>query len=232
MEQYHDVLPSSMVVPVPGVIFGPVLEEIHDVVGLKCVLRIFFLLHRNRSNNGFIEMREVLGDSVLSKALEGNTKDQKRKIIGRVVELAVAHGILLTQTIQTAGEKEIRLYLNSLANRKMTDSVQDEIRSNQPLPVLSVTECSSSGTNVFQLYEELIGIITPMAAERLKDLEKEYSAMSIQEAFRTAASQDKRRLAYVEAILRSGKESDRRNGARGRRPEKVSIMEIFRHSRE
>ena len=91
---------------------------------------------------------------------------------------------------------------------------------------------SSSMRNVFQLYEEHIGIITPMVAERLKELENEYSALNIQEAFRTAASNDKRRLAYVEAILRSERESGRRNGARGRRPERISIMEIFRRARE
>ncbi|MQF83047.1 DnaD domain protein [SAR202 cluster bacterium AD-802-E10_MRT_200m] len=232
MEKYTDAHSPSIIVPVPGLIFGPVLEGIHDVVELKCILRTMFLLHRNRTMNGVIKLDDVLEDVIVSKSLHGNNKGEQRAIVERAVDVAVAYGILLKKSFQMVESDEVWLFLNNLANRKLIDRTQKELQLTQPFSVVAVTENSSSKINIFQLYEELIGIITPMIAERLKELEQEYSVSSIEEAFRVAAMHDKHRLSYIEGILRSWKEGDRKNGSRGRRAEKVSIMEIFRRSRE
>ncbi len=57
-------------------------------------------------------------------------------------------------------------------------------------------------------FEENIGIITPMIADELKDIVATYPPGWFEEAVKRACEQNKRRLAYVKAIL----ENWHRNG--------------------
>ncbi|MFZ5921225.1 MAG: DnaD domain-containing protein [Chloroflexota bacterium] len=63
--------------------------------------------------------------------------------------------------------------------------------------------------NVFRLYEENIGPLTPLIADTLKDAESEYSAEWIEEALAIAVKNNKRNWRYVEAILKRWKEENR-----------------------
>jgi DnaD/phage-associated family protein len=76
--------------------------------------------------------------------------------------------------------------------------------------------------NIFRLYEENIGPLTPMIAEALREAESTYPAQWVEEAFRIAVENNVRRWRYVEAILRSWQEEgrndqDRRYSERDRR---------------
>jgi DnaD/phage-associated family protein len=63
--------------------------------------------------------------------------------------------------------------------------------------------------NVFKLYEENIGPLTPLIADALKDAEEIYSAGWIAEAIDLAAKNNKRSWKYAEAILKRWKEEGR-----------------------
>lgn len=55
--------------------------------------------------------------------------------------------------------------------------------------------------NIFAMYEQNIGIITPMIAEELKEAERIYPPQWIEEAFREAVKLNKRSWKYVARIL-------------------------------
>jgi DNA replication protein len=55
--------------------------------------------------------------------------------------------------------------------------------------------------NIFALYEQNIGIITPMIAEELKDAERLYPPEWIEEAFKEAVALNKRSWRYIARIL-------------------------------
>jgi DNA replication protein len=55
--------------------------------------------------------------------------------------------------------------------------------------------------NIFTLYEQNIGIITPMIAEELKEAEKLYPPQWIEEAFKEAVTLNKRSWKYIARIL-------------------------------
>ena len=55
--------------------------------------------------------------------------------------------------------------------------------------------------NVFRLYEQNIGLLTPMIAEELRDAERHFPAEWIADAFREAVAMNKRSWRYVAAIL-------------------------------
>jgi DnaD/phage-associated family protein len=56
--------------------------------------------------------------------------------------------------------------------------------------------------DIFELYEQNIGPLTPMIAEELKDAEGQYPADWFLPVFRIAVEQNKRRWSYIAAILR------------------------------
>ena len=56
-------------------------------------------------------------------------------------------------------------------------------------------------TNIFTIYEQNIGMITPMIAEELKEAERLYPAQWIEEAFKIAATLNKRSWKYIARIL-------------------------------
>ena len=60
--------------------------------------------------------------------------------------------------------------------------------------------------NIFKLYEENIGPLTPLLADILKDAEQTYPPEWLAEAVEIAVKSNKRNWKYVEAILRRWKE--------------------------
>jgi DNA replication protein len=76
--------------------------------------------------------------------------------------------------------------------------------------------------NIFKLYEENIGPLTPLIADALKDAEAAYPAGWIAEAIELAVKNNKRNWKYSEAILKRWKEEghaekqDRRDDKKSR----------------
>lgn len=76
--------------------------------------------------------------------------------------------------------------------------------------------------NIFALYEQNIGPLTPMLAEKLKDAEEDYPPEWVPEAFKIAIENNARNWAYVKAILErwkvDGFKSDTRPRKNGKLP--------------
>ena len=56
-------------------------------------------------------------------------------------------------------------------------------------------------TSVFRLYEENVGLVTPLIAEQLAEAERQYPGEWIEDAFRLAVAYNRRSWRYVERIL-------------------------------
>ena len=56
--------------------------------------------------------------------------------------------------------------------------------------------------NIFVLYEQNIGLLTPLIADQLKDAADQYPQEWIEAAFREAVQHNKRNWSYISAILR------------------------------
>lgn len=56
--------------------------------------------------------------------------------------------------------------------------------------------------NIFVLYEQNIGLLTPLIAEELKDAARQYPMEWVEAAFREAVHHNKRKWSYIRAILR------------------------------
>jgi DnaD/phage-associated family protein len=71
--------------------------------------------------------------------------------------------------------------------------------------------------NAFTLYEQNIGPLTPLIADELRDVEREYPAEWIEEAIREAVENNARSLRYVVRVLETWKTQGKadRGKARG-----------------
>ncbi len=94
----------------------------------------------------------------------------------QALDSAVKHGTLLHSTLNINGMLE--------------DVYSLTVDSRQPPTI-----------NIFALYEQNIGIITPMIAEELKEAQKIYPPQWIEEAFKEAVSLNKRSWRYIARIL-------------------------------
>ena len=74
------------------------------------------------------------------------------------------------------------------------------------LPGLKAREqtCPETATeppNIFTLYEENIGLLTPMIADELRAAEKLYPEIWLRDAIKRAVKENKHKWSYIQAIL-------------------------------
>ena len=98
------------------------------------------------------------------------------EVLRRALDSAIQHGALTHSTSSIDGMPE--------------DVYSLTVESRQPATV-----------NIFTLYEQNVGIITPLIAEELKEAERVYPPGWIEEAFREAVDLNKRSWRYIARIL-------------------------------
>jgi DNA replication protein len=110
--------------------------------------------------------------------------------------------LLSHELMATMGEETLRQALNSAVEHGTLLHTTLNING-VPEDVYSLTDDSRqpSAINIFTLYEQNIGIITPMIAEELKEADKIYPPQWIEEAFKEAVTLNKRSWKYIARIL-------------------------------
>jgi DnaD/phage-associated family protein len=169
-----------------------------------------------------VSLQEFLGDRVLAQALKG-VDDSPQAAIQRGLELAVNRRTLLVYQPDT-GRPDSQVYaVNTESNRRALQRAQ--VQGISPLEGVIDNESGleppiDEKPNIFALYENNVGFISPMLAEQLKEAEDLYPWSWISEAFKIAVTQKKTSWAYISAILRRWSDEGRGHGESGRHPEK------------
>jgi DnaD/phage-associated family protein len=117
------------------------------------------------------------------------------------LEKAVERGSIL----RVEREAEVYFLLNSPRGR----AVAQAIESGKSTPETAGSNVPFERPNIFRLYEENIGPLTPLIADALKDAEETYSAEWVADTIELAVKNNKRSWKYCEAILRRWKEEGR-----------------------
>ena len=116
------------------------------------------------------------------------------------LERAVARGTLLHVTVDAEGELEEWYMVNSANGRE----VMEKLRAGELDLMADVAEdvqLQVERPTIFVLYEQNIGMLTPMIADELREAERHFPADWIADAFREAVAMNKRNWKYVLAIL-------------------------------
>jgi len=186
--------------PLPNLFFSELLPAIDDLAELKVTLHIFWLLYQKRGYPRYVSRGELEGDEVLMRGLKGASCEPKERL-RYALERAVARGTLLHVKAIKGKESDDWYFMNTAEGRKTVEKIR---RGELELEVTAIPEevhLAAERPNIFVLYEQNIGLLTPLIAEELRDAEKTYPQDWIEEAMRIAVERNVRRWRYVRAIL-------------------------------
>jgi len=198
---------------VPNVVFSELLPMMDDVAQVKVTLHIFYLLSQKKGSPRYVTLEELRADTTLMQGLEF-----KKENLTRGLQKAVAcHALLLAEA-----DGAEWYFFNTPESVRVLDKVtKGELKLAADLRV--VPQEPQPLPNIYKLYEQHIGALSPIIVDELKEAETEYPPEIIMDAFRSAAENNKRSWRYVNKILldwtRSNKhEKTSRTSTRERRP--------------
>lgn len=204
---------------IPSVFFSELLPQIEDGAELRVTLYVIYALGRRKGYPRFITERELRAEAPLLASLGDGGDERSLDRLQRGLVAAVERGSLLRLDVEKDGRQEQLYFLNTPASQRAIGLMrQGRIDLGRPLPAEGGAPASNRA-NVFQLYEENIGPLTPLIAEELKEAEQLYPWEWLEEALREAALHNKRSWRYVAAILQRWATEGRKRETAGRDPD-------------
>jgi DNA replication protein len=191
MKTFNGFTDSESFTQLPDTFFHQLLNQIDNTEELKVTLD--FLWRAEHMDGPFRALRE---QDFNTKEL-GLSADEIRAGI----EKAVTRGSLL----KVEKDKQVYFLLNSPRGRATAQAIEHGTWN----PEVAGTVVPFERPNIFRLYEENIGPLTPLIADALKDAEETYSPEWIAETIDLAVRNNKRSWRYCEAILKRWKEEGR-----------------------
>ncbi len=214
MKTFSGFAAKSRTVRLPESVFTELTPIVDDLDELKVTLHVLYRLQQGTGTVRYVSQRDLLADPVLLRALDSPAA------IRQAMDRAVERGTFLQAETEVNGCPDVVYLANSPHGRAALEA----LRRGEPL----LAPPPEPRPNIFALYEENIGPLTPLIAEELKEAEKTYPAPWIADAFREAVALNKRSWKYIRAILerwhaegrtdeegRRGREEDRRRYIEG-----------------
>lgn len=187
-------------VPIPGPFFEDLMLQIASREELLITLQAFWLLDQLEGAFRYLRLQDFSSDTRFLSSLDENKKSATQKlVIG--LEHCVDRGTFITASIRFQNTEETCYFLNSPKGRAAVRAIS----SGQWVPGENISasiDVPEELPNIYRLYEENIGPITPMLAEALSDAEESYPLHWIEEAIQIAVERNKRNWRYAEAILK------------------------------
>jgi DNA replication protein len=203
-------LPTTVV---PNLFFSELLPLVDNLAELKVILHLFWLIGKKHGKLRYARLDEMMRDRRLVSGLASG-RATGEAVLRDALERAVARGALLHATVERSGETEEWYMVNSAAGREVVERLHAG-----ELDVLGDlgedVQLNVDRPTIFVLYEQNIGLLSPMIAEELRDAEKRFPTEWIADAFREAAELNKRSWRYILAILERWRTEGRGAGKRG-----------------
>jgi len=205
--------------PLPDSLFTQVAPQIQDIAELKVTMYIFYLLHHKRRYPPFATYEELLSHNASMVGME-------EKALHHALDLAVNRGTILHLNLNIDGKWQDIYFANTESDREAIDKIKrGELSIKEAVSEEEGTGRAIQLPNIFTLYEQNIGMLTPMIAEELKEAAKLYPSQWIDGAFKEAVTMNKRSWKYIARILErwasEGKDSgERRQDIKKSSPDK------------
>lgn len=187
------------VVRIPELFFSELFPSIDNLPELKVTLYIFWLIEHKENRAPYVSFDELSSDPVLLKALDlGGASPAEN--LRKGLERAVARGTLLLVKAEADGHEREFYFLNSERGRQAAEKA---LRGEFALEGLAGKKITlmEARPNIFTLYEQNIGLVSPLIAEELMQAEATYPQAWIEEAFKIAVERNIRNWRYIKRIL-------------------------------
>ncbi len=203
-------------VKLPAQVFSRLLPAIDDLAELKLTLVALSMLRQKEGDYRFLRYDELLADAALMRGLAAVDRERDaRQILDAALERALERGTLLAAHVATGDETRRLYFINDERGRALQRQAQsgqwrpaaaDEIEVLPPRPTL------------FAIYEENIGVLTPMLAEAIKEAQASYPRDWIEDAIRCAVERNARSWRYISKVLDAWQQEGRSRETSGRLP--------------
>lgn len=209
--------PYNMI-QIPAPFFNQVLPLVDDVAELKLILFCFWALPQKEGRYPYLRCRDFTSNPTLMESLSRpRAKKEPEQVLQAALERATKHGILLAATIQL-DEPETLYFMNTERGRAAVEQIK--AGRWQPGDQDNPVEILPERPNIFRLYEQNIGQLTPLIVDHLKDFTAEFPTGWIEEAIEHSVRANKRNLNYIRAILKKWRKEGKDSGEfTGRRDE-------------
>ncbi|MFC1979376.1 DnaD domain-containing protein [Chloroflexota bacterium] len=201
MKQFAGFPVRMQFTSLPNIFFSSLLPEIDDIAELKTTLHIIYSLYRKRGYPRFVTYSELLGNKSLMNSLK-KEDGPPDKVLRNALEMATKRKTILHLVLDKDGTTESVYFLNTEQNRQVVAKIQnDELR----LSGLKAGEQPYVETeeqpDIFTLYEQNIGMLTPLIADELREAERLYPENWIRDAIKESVNQGAHKWSYISAIL-------------------------------
>jgi DnaD/phage-associated family protein len=183
--------------PVPSLFFYELLAQIDHLGEMKLTLYSFWALSQREGTYRYLSRNELLKDQLFMQGLSAPGLPEE-EALDEALERAVARGTLIQVSGEFSGGADCLYFLNSEKGRAAVRAIEaGDWLPAEDHPVALVRQ----RPNIYTLYEQNIGPLTPIIAERLRAAEAEYPAHWIEEAINISVENNVRKWRYIEAIL-------------------------------
>ena len=206
---------------IPEPFFSELLPQIDDLAELKLTLYALWRLAKMSEGFRFLRRVDFQQDEIFMNGL-AETRPQALAVLDDALQRAIARGSLLVVQLDLGQGEQDLYFFNTERGRAAVDAIRRgewRLVADAQLPI----ELTPARPNIYRLYEDHIGPITPLIAEGLQDAEDDYPCEWIADAFQIAVENNVRNWRYVAAILRRWQEkgrderTDRRDSEEDRR---------------
>jgi DNA replication protein len=209
---------------IPNPFFSDLLPYIDHLAELKVTLFAFWALTQKEGQVRYLRLADFLHDPTFVKGL-APTLDLAIEALQDGLERAVARGTFLHINIESADGHMDLYFLNTEKGRAAVDGItRGEWRPNpnEDEPISLLVE----RPNIFVLYEQNIGPLTPLIADELRDAEQTYPMNWIEEAIQRAVENNVRKWRYILAILERWRQEGKQDGISQRDSQKAVRQQI------
>jgi len=197
---------------IPNVFFSSLLPRITDMAELKTTLHVMAALYRKKGHPRYVSYGELLGNAGLMDSLQG-VEGSPEEVLRNALKMAAERGTLIHLALDKDGTSEDVYFLNTGPDRQTVAKIESgELK----LAGLKFKEQAyvepEELPDIFTLYEDNIGMLTPMIADELRDAEKQFPPDWIRDAIKEAVLHNKRSIKYIARILENWSVEGRSDG--------------------
>ncbi|MFA5629035.1 MAG: DnaD domain protein [Dehalococcoidales bacterium] len=194
--------------PVPNAFINNLLPQIDDIGELKVTLHVIEALYAKKGFPQYVAFSELAANA----SLISNFKE--REVPADGLKEALQKAVARQTILELETDKGALYLLNTEANRQAAGKIKSGVIKIKGIAAAETAAVNiPEDINVFGLYEENIGMLTPMVAEELKDIIKIFPEDWIADAIKEAVKQNARKLSYIVAILERWAKEGRSDGA-------------------
>lgn len=177
----------------PDQFFSELLPAIDDINELKITIYMLWSAYTQGDYGTAFRIKDFLLDQILIGGLQAAKPDKES-----VVEASLAQAVKRGSVIRVDGNEAV-YFINSPRGRQAAKLLEEEHTlesEKEPKATLDIIQ-----PNIFRLYEENIGPLTPIIADELRDAQETYPLEWIEEAIQLAVKNNVRRWKYILSIL-------------------------------